>query len=158
MSGLSEPEWLPIFAAVYEGLAEIEAAAGAPAPALPDPLTGADVEAVTAVAATLRARRQTGRISDLSLTFAPGARSMPAVGAIVNDLTIEQTMVARIFGHEVPVARQRFIPPPMIVESHLLQPDGSHAVKLLPLAGSAVELVIEVIPLSEADPSTEDKS
>jgi hypothetical protein len=142
------PSWLAPWARLHADVAELERAAGRPAPLAPDEVSGFDLHAITVVAEMLRERRSTGDLKDAKLTFKP--RAIPdEIPTVVTDLVLRQTLVARVFGQEFPVARQVTVCPPMLVRERVRLSNGGWQVTIIPFGSDSVEVVSELVPLSE---------
>lgn len=146
------PPWLEVWAPLHADLAELERAAGRAAPRVPSEVAWGHVEAIATVAMLLRARRQRLEIREVSVTFTAGA-DVPRQGAIIADFALGQTMVANVFGTEMPVARQNMTLPPMIVSRRLATPEGGSEVRFVPLGSDVAEVIAELVPLAEIDAS-----
>jgi hypothetical protein len=139
------PDELEVWAQLHADLAELERAAGRPAPAVPHVMEPQSVMAIATVARMLRARSRTLSITALTMEFA----SAPEIGGIARDIDLRQTMVANVFGQQLPVAREVTRIPPMIVTDREPRSDGGWQVQLVPLSGDEIEAAQELIPLSE---------
>jgi hypothetical protein len=139
------PDELEVWAQLHADLAELERAAGRPAPAVPHVVEPQSVAAIASVARLLRARSRTLSITALTMEFA----SAPEIGGIARDIDLRQTMVANVFGLQLPVAREVTRIPPMIVTDREPKSDGGWRVQLVPLSGDEIEASQELIPLSE---------
>jgi hypothetical protein len=142
------PAWLPAWARLHEGIAELEAAAGRPAPPLPsEGMSREQVRAILECASALRARVTDGDLTQFTADFAPG--SAPALNSIASDVVVEETLVIKIAGQEMRVARQIVRAPPMIVSERLALPGGGWRVVYVPLGGQSAKAMVEFVPLSE---------
>lgn len=139
------PEWMEVFAQLHGDLAVLEAFAGRPAPPIPYEVRGDAVNAIATVARILRTRSRAGTINGVTMTF----NAAPDLGQVVRDLELRQTLVANVFGHEMPVAREVTQAPPMVVRSRRALPNGEWELQLVPLVGDNVEIVQELVPLAE---------
>lgn len=141
------PSWLPVWAQLHTDLADLERAAGRPAPTAPDEATAEAVHAINIVARMVRARHSPGTLTEVNMDFKPQATT--TLEGVVDGVELRQTLVANVFGTEMPVARQVTALPHMIVRERVPLPDGGWRVTLVPLGGEQAEVMQELIPLSE---------
>jgi len=158
-SGLEKPvpAWLELWARLHADLAVLERAAGKPVPPVPDGVDPDDVRAIAEVAHLLRARHHPGRLTEARVVVdGPGAGRF---GGVVTNGQVSATLVALVFGHEIPVARQTVDLPPMVIAERTAVSNGWD-VRLVPLSGRDAEVIAEIVPLAEmplegAQPSSE---
>jgi hypothetical protein len=148
VESLELPPWLSSWASLHEALVEIETAAGRAVPPLPtDGTSEEEVRAILQCANWLRARVTDGDVTQFTADFVPGA--VPALDSIARDLVVEETLVIKIAGEEIRVARQIVRTPPMIVRERIALPNGGWRVVYVPLGGQSAKAMIEYVPLSE---------
>ena len=143
------PPSLALWARVHSDLAELEVAAGRPAPPAPDELTAEDVKRVATVAAMLRARRYPGTVREIKLTLRPSAPTPWSPDGLAKDIRTQRTLVAIVFGEQFPVAREFIELAAMVIAERTLRTDGTCDVRLVPLGSRAAEVMVELVPLSE---------
>jgi hypothetical protein len=146
----SAPSWLALWARLHADLAELETAAGQPAPPVPDELLVEHVRAISLVAGMLRARRLPMTISDFTASFNPDATAASELDAIARDIYTRQTLVAIVFGRQLPVAYQEIRLPPMVIADRTRRADGGWDIRYVPLGADRAEIIAELVPLTEA--------
>ncbi len=147
-SGLEKPvpAWLELWARLHSDLAVLERAAGRAAPSVPDSVSPDEVRAIAEVAALLRARHHPGRLTEARVVLSgPGASRLDGV---VTDGQVSATLVALVFGQQMPVARQTVDLPPMVIAERTATAEGWD-IRLVPLSGQDVEVIAEIVPLAD---------
>ncbi|MEJ7785690.1 MAG: hypothetical protein WKF96_12870 [Solirubrobacteraceae bacterium] len=134
------PDWLWRWADLHEQLAELQRWSSGPLPAVPEEVTTAHAAAVAKIAAALRDGGIANILQRVDLQLGPEA---PAISRIVLDMVVTHTVVANVFGEEVPVARQRIRLPPMIIVDRVATADGGWHLTLEPLAGPRAHIFAE---------------
>lgn len=143
------PAWLELWAQLHSDLAELERAAGKAAPPPPKDVTMWHAEAIGMVARMLRACRYPFEVSEMTMDFAPQATT--ALGGVVADIEVRRTLVANVFGSEMPVAREVIRMPPMVVRERGGLPAGGWRLKLVPLGSETAEVIAELMPLEDSN-------